>query len=105
MFHEGYPWKDLGENATFCDLGSGVGTMSMALAKAHPNMRFVLHDMPGRLKQAKEEIWPERCPDALAQNRVQFVPLDFFANPPSPGCEVYYVSLFSQDLFNLPFAC
>ncbi|KAF4616101.1 hypothetical protein D9613_011398 [Agrocybe pediades] len=75
----GYPWKDLGQNAVVCDLGSGVGTMSMELAKEHPNLQFVLHDTPQRLKQAKEE------------NRVEFIPINFMTTPPAAGCDAYYM--------------
>ncbi|KAF9563374.1 S-adenosyl-L-methionine-dependent methyltransferase [Agrocybe pediades] len=87
----GYPWKDLGQNAVVCDLGSGVGTMSMELAKEHPNLQFVLHDTPQRLKQAKEEVWPAALPSALAENRVEFIPINFMTTPPAAGCDVYYM--------------
>ncbi|KAF9563370.1 S-adenosyl-L-methionine-dependent methyltransferase [Agrocybe pediades] len=93
----GYPWSELGRNAVVCDLGSGIGAMSMELAKEHPNLRFILHDMPERLKQAKEEVWPQRLPSALAENRVQFIPVDLFTDPPASGCDVYYVKNIRHD--------
>ncbi|KAF4615895.1 hypothetical protein D9613_011401 [Agrocybe pediades] len=93
----GYPWSELGRNAVVCDLGSGIGAMSMELAKEHPNLRFILHDMPERLKQAKEEVWPQRLPSALAENRVQFIPVDLFTDPPASGCDVYYLKNIIHD--------
>jgi len=45
-----------------------------------------------RLQQAENEVWPKQMPSALAENRVQFVPLDFFAEPPASDCDIYYVS-------------
>jgi len=75
-----------------CDLASGVGAISIELAKGFPNLRFVLQDMPNRLQQGKTEIWPERCPEALAQNRVQWAPIDLLTESPVRGCDVYYVS-------------
>lgn len=93
-----YPWKDLGNNASVCDVGCGIGTVSIALAKAHPNLQFILQDLPRRLEQAKHEVWPEKFPDALAKSRVQFVPLNFVTDVPASGCDVYYVSPFTCSI-------
>ena len=97
FFSLGYPWGELG-SATICDLGSGVGAISMELAKAYPDLKFVLQDMPNRLEQGKTEIWPERCPEALARNRVQWAPIDLLTETPVPGCDVYYVSRSSYHI-------
>jgi len=67
--------------------------MCLELAKAYPNLNFVLQDLTERLDQAKLEVWPLKYPRALTENRVQFVPIDFFVDAPVSGCDVYYVSL------------
>ncbi|KAF9563372.1 S-adenosyl-L-methionine-dependent methyltransferase [Agrocybe pediades] len=92
-----YPWHELPSNASFCDVGSGVGTMSMELAKAHRNLRFVLHDKPERLKQAEHEVWPKLLPGVLAERRIEFVPLDFMKESPKSGCDVYFLKNIIHD--------
>ena len=86
-----FPWKELGNDATVCDVGGGIGNISLQLAKAHPNLRLILQDLPERIQQAKNEVWPKECPEAIAERRITFEPIDFFASSPVPGCDVYYV--------------
>ena len=86
-----FPWKELGNGATVCDVAGGVGNISLQLAKAHPNLRLILQDLPERIQQAKNEVWPKECPEAIAERRITFEPLDFFASSPVPGCNVYLV--------------
>ena len=74
-----------------CDLGGGIGNVSIQLAKAHPNLRLILQDLPGRIQQAKNEVWPKECPEAISERRITFEPIDFFASSPVAGCNVYYV--------------
>jgi hypothetical protein len=65
--------------------------MSLQLAKAHPNLRLILQDLPKQIQQAKSEVWPKECPEAIAERRITFEPIDFLASSPVPGCDVYYV--------------
>jgi len=65
--------------------------MSLQLARAHPNLRLILQDLPERIQQARSEVWPKECPEAIAEGRIAFEPIDFFASSPVPGCDVYYV--------------
>ncbi|KAJ7676259.1 S-adenosyl-L-methionine-dependent methyltransferase [Mycena rosella] len=93
----GYPWQDLGKGATVCDLGGGVGTMTMELARAHPQLQLKLQDMPERMVQAKNTIWPAQCPEALKENRIEFKVINFFTESPIPGCDVYYLKNVLHD--------
>lgn len=89
-----FPWKELGKGATVCDVGGGVGNITMQLAKAYPELQLILQDLPARVKQAQSEVWPRKCPEAIEENRVQFVPMDFLKGPPVEGCNIYYVRYF-----------
>ncbi|EIN06887.1 S-adenosyl-L-methionine-dependent methyltransferase [Punctularia strigosozonata HHB-11173 SS5] len=91
-----YPWNDLPEDASFCDVGGGVGFISMQVAGAFPNVRIVLHDLPPTVKQA-ESVWAEHCPEVVAQKRIEFAPIDFFVNPVQKGCNVYYLKNILHD--------
>ena len=98
-----FPWQELGTGATVCDVGGGVGNMSLQLAKAHPNLRLILQDLPERIQQAKNEVWPKEYPEAIAEGRITFEPIDFFASSPVPGCDIYYVRDIYLSSF-LPFS-
>jgi len=40
----GFPWKDLPENSTVCDVGGGKGDISLEIHKAIPHLKFVVQD-------------------------------------------------------------
>lgn len=75
--------------------------MTMQLAKAHPQLQLKLQDMPDRMVQAKNVIWPEQCPEALQENRIEFKAINFLIESPIPGCDVYYVCSGSLQLERL----
>ncbi|KAI0087631.1 S-adenosyl-L-methionine-dependent methyltransferase [Irpex rosettiformis] len=92
-----YPWAQLVTGSTVCDIGSGVGTVALELAKAHPGLKLILQDMPSVLKYAENVYWPKECPQALQEKRVEFKALDFFEESPVPGCDVYFMKSIMHD--------
>lgn len=38
---------------TFCDVGGGIGTVSMRLAKAYSNLKITLQDQPSVIEHAR----------------------------------------------------
>lgn len=86
-----YPWDKLPSGASVCDVGAGIGNITLQLAKAHPHLQLKLQDLPERIVQAREEVWPKQCPEAIAENRIEFEAIDFFTQSPIPNCDVYYV--------------
>ncbi|KAH6915508.1 O-methyltransferase-domain-containing protein [Coprinopsis sp. MPI-PUGE-AT-0042] len=96
ILHE-YPWSDLPEGASVCDLGGGVGHMLMRLGQTHPHLRLKLQDIPKRINHARAVVWPQQFPQALEQKRVEFQTVDFFTQPPINGCNVYYLKHILHD--------
>ncbi|GLB39351.1 putative S-adenosyl-L-methionine-dependent methyltransferase [Lyophyllum shimeji] len=90
----GFPWGGLAPGATVCDVGGGIGHITIQLAKAYPELRLKLQDLPDRIVQAETEVWPKECPEAIANQRIEFKAIDFLAEPPIEGCDVYYVRAF-----------
>ena len=84
-----FPWKELGDGAS---VGGGIGNITLQLAKAYPTLNLKLQDLPECILQAKQEVWPKECPEAITENRIQFEPIDFLRESPIQGCDVYYVS-------------
>jgi tRNA G46 methylase TrmB len=41
----GYDWKDLPDGSLIVDVGGGNGAQIMAIARAFPNLRFVVQDL------------------------------------------------------------
>ncbi|KAG1828530.1 O-methyltransferase-domain-containing protein [Suillus variegatus] len=76
--------------STVVDVGGGIGAFSLPLAKMHKNVKITIHDLPEPLAQARD-IWVRECPEALAENRVEFDDLNFFEQVPVKGKDIYYL--------------
>ncbi|KAK0437394.1 O-methyltransferase-domain-containing protein [Armillaria borealis] len=92
-----YPWSTLRDGATVCDVGGGIGVISMQLVEAHSNLRIVLQDLPAQVQSAKNEVWPELCPAAIETGRVVFKAMDFLVESPVKGCDMYYLKHILHD--------
>lgn len=82
-----YPWASLG-NATIVDVGGGVGSMCLDLAKAFPDLSFVVEDLPVHITEAKV-VWDTAIPGAIDSGRVQLTVHDFFTAQPVKDAALY----------------
>ncbi|KAL9712332.1 hypothetical protein Ac2012v2_003569 [Leucoagaricus gongylophorus] len=92
-----FPWDKLKKDSVICDVGGGVGSISTQLAKCYPTLRFILQDLPGELEIAEHKVWPQRCPEAIQQKRISFIPLNFFKESPEKGCDIYFLKSVLHD--------
>ncbi|ERF73790.1 hypothetical protein EPUS_09284 [Endocarpon pusillum Z07020] len=77
----GYPWAELG-NATI--VGGSSGFMSVALAKAHPNLtKLVVQDYKHTIEEGAAQL-----PSELS-GRVEFMAHNFFDPQPTTKADVY----------------
>ncbi|KAK7689556.1 hypothetical protein QCA50_007348 [Cerrena zonata] len=82
---EGFPWMDLPEGSVVVDVGGGIGSTSMLLAKAFGHLRFVIQDRP-QVAEMGFSMWKTRCPELLDEGRAAFLAHDFFGpQPPIPA--------------------
>ncbi|KAF9009301.1 S-adenosyl-L-methionine-dependent methyltransferase [Hymenopellis radicata] len=88
-----YPWGDLPNGASVCDIGGNLGQFLALLHKKHPHLKLKLQDLPIIIKQAQEEYWPAEAPDALEKQSIEFKTIDFTKEAPIPGCDVYFTSI------------
>ena len=63
----------------------------MQLAHKNPHLQLKLQDLPERVKQAQNDIWPKECPEALKDGRIEFKATDFLVESPIKGYDIYYV--------------
>ncbi|TFY65537.1 hypothetical protein EVG20_g5555 [Dentipellis fragilis] len=85
-----FAWKDLPSGATVCDLGGGIGTMAMDLAKTHHHLHLTLQDLPNVIDHARQ-VWSTEMPGAIRENRIDFVPVDFLQSSPVKNQDIYYI--------------
>jgi hypothetical protein len=65
-------------------VGGSVGIVSMAVARLHPNLRFIVQDLPETIQMAREEVPPD------LQDRVIFQSHDFFT-PQKVKADAFYL--------------
>ncbi|KAF8128344.1 S-adenosyl-L-methionine-dependent methyltransferase [Boletus edulis] len=88
-----YPWNEV---KTVCDVGASVGTVSLPLSKIYPHLKIINQDLPEVLVLSKD-IWARDAPEALKNNQVAFVSLNFFEESPVQGQDVYYLRNIIHD--------
>ncbi|KAH9024028.1 S-adenosyl-L-methionine-dependent methyltransferase [Lactarius deliciosus] len=79
---EGYAWEKLPPGSLVVDVGGGVGSQSLILARRHPDLRFIVQDREVVLGDANE-YWKKNMPDALDSGRVKLLGLSFFDPQPA----------------------
>ncbi|KAI1429324.1 S-adenosyl-L-methionine-dependent methyltransferase [Xylaria sp. FL1777] len=77
---ENYPWD---EKMTMVDVGGSYGSVAISIARQFPNMKCFVQDLPNVVAEGAL-----RLPAGL-QDRVTFVPHDFFTPQPITA-DVYY---------------
>ncbi len=50
----GYAWEKLPPSSLVIDVGGGVGSQSLTLARRHPNLRFVVQDREAVIGDSNE---------------------------------------------------
>lgn len=89
----GFDWASLGE-ATVIDIGGSSGHASIALANAHPNLKFIVQDLPAVIANAGASL--AHLPSAVA-SRISFQEHDFFQPEPVKGADVYLLRMILHD--------
>jgi hypothetical protein len=82
--------------STVVDVGGGIGAFSLALAKRYKDIKIIIQDLPEVLVQARG-VWEGDCPEAVRENRIEFVELDFFTQVPVKDKDIYYLRNIIHD--------
>jgi len=91
-----FDWKSLPTNALVVDVGGGVGSASMTLARQCPDLRIVVQDRPAVVENGIQ-LWEHEMPAALSSGRVKFEAHDFFTTQPQTDAAVFFLKHVLHD--------
>ncbi|KAI9465569.1 hypothetical protein BJY52DRAFT_1244847, partial [Lactarius psammicola] len=77
-----YGWGKLPPGSLAIDVGGGVGSQSLTLARRQHSLRFVVQDREAVIGDANE-YWKRNMPDALDSGRVKLQAHNFFVPQPA----------------------
>ncbi|GAA5864130.1 hypothetical protein JCM8547_005145 [Rhodosporidiobolus lusitaniae] len=94
---EGLGFQDLPKNATLVDVGSGVGSAALLIAKSAPQIKLVLQDRPEVIIGEAQKVWQKEAPEDINSGRVQLTVHDFFKPQPVKNADVYFLRAVIHD--------
>ncbi|KAF7367843.1 O-methyltransferase [Mycena sanguinolenta] len=92
----GFKWADLPENSIVVDVGGGVGSTALIIAKAVPHLNLVVQDRSSVIEDAKI-YWAEAAPHLLESGRVKLRVHNFFAAQPLENAAVFLLRWIMHD--------
>ncbi|KAJ6602649.1 O-methyltransferase [Mycena vulgaris] len=92
----GLKWDQLPKDAVLVDVGGGVGSTSLTIAKANPTLRIINQDRAPVLEQAKA-YWIEHLKSHVESNMVEFQAHDFFEPQPVKNANVFLLRQIIHD--------
>ncbi|KAG6915443.1 hypothetical protein DXG01_011473 [Tephrocybe rancida] len=81
-------WKVLSEGSIVVDVGGGIGTSSVAIARKNEHLKFVVQDLPGICAEGTD-YWSKQYPEIIDTGRLAFMPHDFFTPQPVANASVF----------------
>jgi 2-polyprenyl-6-methoxyphenol hydroxylase-like FAD-dependent oxidoreductase len=91
----GFDWGSLTPGSKVVDVGGSGGHGSRALASAFPGLTFVVQDLPDTIENAKLALSVDDA--KLYEDRVSFMPHDFFTPQPVIDGDVYFLRMIIHD--------
>ncbi|EMD33481.1 hypothetical protein CERSUDRAFT_87325 [Gelatoporia subvermispora B] len=93
---KGFDWGSLTAGSIVVDVGGGIGTSSLVLAKAFPKLRYVIQDRPAVVEEGKKHC-QSILPNAQREGVVQYEPHDFFQAQPQKDASVFLLKQIMHD--------
>ncbi|KAJ7270666.1 O-methyltransferase [Mycena haematopus] len=93
---ERFDWSSLPDDTLIVDVGAGIGSISVGIARANPGLRFVVQDKAAVIREAKE-FWENELPDAVVSRRVSFQEHDFFTAQPVKNADIFMLCRVCHD--------
>lgn len=92
----GFKWADLPQSSVVVDVGGGVGSSSLILAKGAPHLNLIVQDRCSVIEDAKK-YWAQEAPELLLSGRVQLTVHDFFTPMPVKSAAVFLLRWIMHD--------
>ncbi|KII87317.1 hypothetical protein PLICRDRAFT_699701 [Plicaturopsis crispa FD-325 SS-3] len=93
---QGFDWKDLPAGSTVVDVGGGVGSQSLTIAKAFPHVNLVVQDRASVIPNG-EQFWNTELPGALQSGKIVFQEHSFFEDQPVKNAAVFFMRMILHD--------
>ncbi|PPQ95287.1 hypothetical protein CVT26_014861 [Gymnopilus dilepis] len=93
---DAFDWKSLPAGAIVVDVGGGVGTSSLPIAREFPKLKVVVQDLPPVIKDANE-LWATKMPDAIKSGQVILEEQDFFKPQQKRDVSVFLLKQILHD--------
>ncbi|KAF8492246.1 S-adenosyl-L-methionine-dependent methyltransferase [Gautieria morchelliformis] len=91
-----FEWRSLAKGSVVVDVGGGIGTSSLPLARDFPDINIVLQDLPRVIEDAKKH-WDKIMPDAVKTGRVKLEAHDFFEAQPQKTASIFLLKQIMHD--------
>ncbi|EKM56162.1 uncharacterized protein PHACADRAFT_94727 [Phanerochaete carnosa HHB-10118-sp] len=92
----GFEWASLPSGSLVIDVGGGVGSLTMSLAKAHKHLRYVVQDRHAVVQEG-ERLWKATMPGFVENGIVRLQGHDFFVEQPIKDADVFILRQVLHD--------
>ncbi|KAL0948448.1 hypothetical protein HGRIS_011021 [Hohenbuehelia grisea] len=76
-----FDWNQLKPGSFVVDVGGGIGSSILPVCRAHPQLKFVVQDLP-KVAELGKNFYTNLVPGSIESGRVTFQGHDFFADQP-----------------------
>ncbi|KAI0081312.1 O-methyltransferase [Panus rudis PR-1116 ss-1] len=91
-----FGWASLPEGSLVVDVGGGVGTASLALAKVHKHLRYIVQDHPKVIEHGLQ-IHRESKVEPVLDGTVRLQAHDFYGEQPVTNADVFFLRFVLHD--------
>ncbi|KAG6832062.1 hypothetical protein H0H92_005484 [Tricholoma furcatifolium] len=96
LFVHGTGIKDLNGGDVVVDVGGSIGSCTLHLYKAFPNLNYVVQDLKNEITAA-DGYWKKNAPQAVPNGKVTLQVHDFFTPQPVKGAALYFLRVVIHD--------
>ncbi|KAJ7513135.1 S-adenosyl-L-methionine-dependent methyltransferase [Mycena galericulata] len=95
----GFDWKTYSEGSIVVDVGGGVGSQSLTVAKQYPKLSFIVQDRAPVIQKGIE-YWSQELPNYISSGKVILETHDFFTPQPVRKVSVFLLRMILHDWSN-----
>ncbi|KAI0063931.1 S-adenosyl-L-methionine-dependent methyltransferase [Artomyces pyxidatus] len=97
IFTGGFNWNTLDAESVIVDVGGGVGSVTLTLAKAFPQYKYVVQDLPEVIDGQARTYWEGQSPQSVSDGTVTLQTHNFFEPQPVKDAAVYFMRMIMHN--------